>query len=59
MALSILPAEERRISRKLTVNVEQTQVNVRPVIKGKGDNAIVEKPERFINFVAHSLLRRN
>ncbi|KAI8143525.1 hypothetical protein BJV82DRAFT_668571 [Fennellomyces sp. T-0311] len=34
MSLSTVPVDERRISRKLTVNVEQTQINVRPVIKG-------------------------
>ncbi|KAI9489815.1 hypothetical protein BDB00DRAFT_840819 [Zychaea mexicana] len=28
------PADERRISRKLTINIEQSLINVRPVIKG-------------------------
>ena len=26
--------DERRISRKLTINIEQNVINVRPVIKG-------------------------
>ena len=36
MALVAPPTafDERRISRKLTINIDQHEVNVRPIIKG-------------------------
>lgn len=43
MALVAPPTafDERRISRKLTINIDQHEVNVRPIIKGMYSSFIV------------------
>ncbi|KAI9030906.1 hypothetical protein CLU79DRAFT_731931 [Phycomyces nitens] len=34
MSVAPMPMDDRKISRKLTVNTNQTQINIRPIIKG-------------------------
>lgn len=43
MALVAPPTafDERRISRKLTINIDQHEVNVRPIIKGMYSSFLV------------------
>lgn len=42
---------EKHIVRKLTVNLDQYQINVRPIIKGKSNLILILKKKTYANFI--------